>query len=369
MRVRLVEEEAAWLGLREVWNTLLTECRISNIFLTFEWLHTWWQHFGRGKRLFLLAAEHDHRLVGLAPLVISRRPWGPRVLEPMGAGVADYHDLIALPGLAEEAIAAFWAELSSHSRRWDLLHLPQICGSAATAGALGQAIGDDGYHLHQSAGDVCPVLDLPATWEEYLSSLSRKTRMNVRRYARLLEKEFDTSYTVVAKPEEVGPALNALFSLHGKRWRRQGLPGVLVSKRRRRFHRELALALLERGWLRLHCLHLGDRPSAALLTYCHGNRHFYYIGGFDPDLDRYSVGTVLLSQCIRSAIEEEAHQFDFLRGAERYKYRMGARDVSYLTLRVTQPKARSRAALAGFSLGDRVIGAGKRWVQARQASG
>ena len=369
MQVRLVEEETDWRALREGWDELLTRCQLSNIFLTFEWLDIWWRHFRRGKRLSVLVAEQDGQLVGVAPLVVSRRPWGPRVVEFMGAGVADYHDVISSPELSSEVIHAFWSSLCTHARRWDLLQLPQVCEKTMTAKVLSQAIGQDGFHLHQFTGEVCPCLSLPATWEDYLRLLSRKTRMNIRRYARLLDKEFDARYAVVSSNHELKPALEALFSLHGKRWRRRGLPGVLISSRRRRFHHDLARALLERGWLRFHCLYLHGQASAALLTYRHGDRYFYYIGGFDPDLDRYSVGTVLLSHCIRSAIEEGASEFDFLRGGERYKYRLGARDVSYATLRVTQPKTRSRAALAGLSFGDRVISMGKRLAQARQASG
>jgi CelD/BcsL family acetyltransferase involved in cellulose biosynthesis len=53
---------------------------------------------------------------------------------------------------------------------------------------------------------------------------------------------------------------------------------------------------------------------------------YYYLSGFDPAHARYSPGAALVAFAIRSAIEERATQFDFLRKREEFKYQWGARD-------------------------------------------
>jgi CelD/BcsL family acetyltransferase involved in cellulose biosynthesis len=53
----------------------------------------------------------------------------------------------------------------------------------------------------------------------------------------------------------------------------------------------------------------------------------YYLGGFEPEHARLSLGTILTARAIRHAIEADgAREFDFLRGDEPYKYTWGAQD-------------------------------------------
>src|SRR5579863_5819033 len=86
-------------ALRPEWNPLLERSRANCVFLTFEWLTTWWKHLAEGRKLEVLAARDDGRLVGIAPLVLRRAQYArmmPRVLEFLGTGVvgSDYLDLI-----------------------------------------------------------------------------------------------------------------------------------------------------------------------------------------------------------------------------------------------------------------------------------
>ena len=48
------------------------------------------------------------------------------------------------------------------------------------------------------------------------------------------------------------------------------------------------------------------------------------------------MGLLLKATCLREAIEEGAHYYDFLRGDERYKYHMGGQIRSVHRIRVTR---------------------------------
>ena len=77
----------------------------------------------------------------------------------------------------------------------------------------------------------------------------------------------------------------------------------------------------EAGWLRLLILDLDDRPVAARYEFAYRGRVFDYLPGHHPDLHRYSVGLVLLSHCVETAIERGEQELDLLRGDEQYKFR------------------------------------------------
>lgn len=52
-----------------------------------------------------------------------------------------------------------------------------------------------------------------------------------------------------------------------------------------------------------------------------------YLTGFDPAFARRSPGAILYADAIERAHARGDRVFDFMRGAEAYKYRWGARDL------------------------------------------
>ena len=190
--------------------------------------------------------------------------------------------------------------------------------------------------------ETCPVLSFPDSFSSYVASLGKNMREQIKRYPKRLEKNFAVSYEMAQSAEEVQSALDDLFTLHGKRWRARGQTGVLVLPRRQKFHRALCEDLRARDALRLWTLRCDHRAACVLLCYFHANRYFFFIGGFEPELMRWSVGTCLFARVFQHAIEEGASEFDFLRGAEEYKYRLGAIDRDYKTISTFAPSARGR---------------------------
>ena len=119
----------------------------------------------------------------------------------------------------------------------------------------------------------------------------------------------------------------------------------MATERARLFHRDFAAALLERGWLRLWFLELDGRAAATWYGWNVGGRYAYYLGGFDPEWEKQSVGFVLLAHTIRSATEEQAYEYDFLRGGEEYKARFAAeaREIETVVLAPRVSLARATA--------------------------
>ena len=52
---------------------------------------------------------------------------------------------------------------------------------------------------------------------------------------------------------------------------------------------------------------------------------YYYLSGYDPELDKLSPGTLIIAHAVECAVREGATTFDFLRGAEEYKTSWGAK--------------------------------------------
>jgi CelD/BcsL family acetyltransferase involved in cellulose biosynthesis len=152
---------------------------------------------------------------------------------------------------------------------------------------------------------------------------------NLRYYQRRAEKRGRVRYERAAK-ENLDELFDALFRLHQARWSTRGEPGVLADPRVQQAHREALPGLLELGALRLYAMRLDDRIVASFYGFADpdrtGKRVYYYLGGFAPELEELSLGTLLIGHALREAIHDGAAAFDFLRGREGYKYLWGAQD-------------------------------------------
>ena len=69
-----------------------------------------------------------------------------------------------------------------------------------------------------------------------------------------------------------------------------------------------------------------DRPASAIFSFEDEQGFYLYNSAFEPELRTLSPGNVMLSHLIERAIERGLLIFDFLKGDETYKFRLGARE-------------------------------------------
>lgn len=304
-----------WLSqLQQDWIRLQALCPYASVFQTYQWHRCWWEHLGSGKPEVWVAST-EGRVVGIAPLVrrAGQLLW-------MATGPSDR------PGaLAEEA---FWPEFAQGllGRLNGMVDLQQSLSDQPIAEAARQA----GWHT--ALQELCPYVPLPESWDIFTQRLGKKTRFNIGYAQRQMTKADPEMRIAVADADGLDEAMDALFDLHTQRWRKRGLPGGFYNGKLRGFHMDWARTALSEGWLRLHTLRFQGGIKAVLYVFHFNKRAYYYLGGFDLELSKYSMGTVLTGKAIELAISEELEVFDFLRGGESYKYRWKPETAQHLRL-------------------------------------
>jgi CelD/BcsL family acetyltransferase involved in cellulose biosynthesis len=299
------------------------------VFQTLPYLMAYRRHFGAGRTFHRILVNDK----GTAAAFLMSRGRTARRLEWWGAGI---HDIGAASYDSHTAARNLWGrieKLSAQQHAVQFAQIPAQCRLVELAAQSGWQVSD---------AEACPSLTLPDNWDDYVRSLGKNMREQIKRYPKRLEKEFALEYQLAQGEEEVQSALTDLFQLHGKRWRARGQTGVLATPRRQKFHREVCHEFARRDWLRLWTLRCDKRPACVLLSYFYGGKYSFFIGGFEPDLLRWSVGTCLFARVLRHAIEEGATEFDFLRGEEEYKYRFGAVNRDYKTIARFEDTARGK---------------------------
>ena len=334
MEVRAFRDRAAFAELEPVWNELLSRAPMNRVFYTWEWQYTWWNAYEPGE-LWILACFDGAVVHGIAPLFISESERG-RAVQIIGCvDVTDYLDFIVDEAQMTDVYQAFTDYLRDHRDAYDQLDFCNVPFDSPTRLRLPELLESRGFNTVVEQQEVCPIIALPATWGSYLSSLHKKQRHEVRRKLRRIQgsEEAINWYIVNGQQdldEEVSQFIRLMAASDPEKAR------FLQDENNLSFFRAIVPLLQERGWLQLNFLTIGEARAAAYINFVYDNRVMVYNSGLaHEDFADLSPGIVLLAYNIRYAIEQGFAFYDFLRGDEPYKYRMGGRDTAVMNIRAS----------------------------------
>ncbi len=310
---------------------------MNTIFLTWEWQGIWWDCFGEDAQLTILTVREKGELIGLAPLYARRSNDGQRTLRLVGGvEVSDYLDIIASTGKEQVVYTALWHFLvDEHRYPWDVLDLHNVPATSPTLTVMRDLVGDTpGFEISAVVEDVCPVLDLPSTWGEYLSLLNKKQRHEVRRKIRKANREAEVTWYYALNETSLEAEVDDFIQLHQKSDKQKM---AFMDQRMQPFFHAIARAALEQGWLKLAFLVVNSAKVASVFCFDYDDAILVYNSGYDPALhSSLSTGIVLLAYCIEDAIENGRKAFDFLRGEEEYKCRFGGARTEIHNVRISR---------------------------------
>ncbi len=321
--VERIADGVGFEALRDEWSELLQASDSDCLFLTWEWLYTWWKHLAGDRQPSILAVRCGKRLAALAPFVLRpasllrRRPLP--VLEFLGNGCAgsDYLDFIVRRGCEREARQAFASGLAKERVVLDWTQLRR--GSCFAAGVASDLGGRD-WSTSEAVTNTCPFIPLSGvSWDAYLATLGAEHRYNFNRKWKRLNRDYTVQFEQVHTDEQCRESMDLVMKLHNMRWRDRGGSDAFHTAGLVEFHREFSRLALKRGWLRLYVLRLNQKPAACLYGFLYGRTFYFYQSGFDAAYHKQSVGLVSMGLGIQRAVEEGAIEYDLLHGNEGYK--------------------------------------------------
>jgi CelD/BcsL family acetyltransferase involved in cellulose biosynthesis len=317
-----------FIQLEAEWLELLNRAHTNTIFQTPQFLSSWWKALGVGTLQIIIIRDDAGVMQGIAPLYIEVASDAQRQLNFVGCvAVSDYLDVI----VAREKSEAVYQVLVEYIATQDLFDRLYWC-------SLPEASPTRTYSKHyfsqtqETLQDIAPCIPLPQTWELYLSSLDRKQRHEVKRKWRRLD-ELEHTFEIITEETAAKEALAEFIALHttssaAKRefWNDSHLA----------FFKELVSPIAQAGWLKLFFLRIEGKRVASMLLFDYNTQYALYNSGFDPALYKeVGTGATLTAYTIKHAIEQGKTTYDFLRGGEEYKLRLGAvaRNVYDITVK------------------------------------
>ncbi|MBI3734416.1 MAG: GNAT family N-acetyltransferase [Chloroflexi bacterium] len=337
MQVTIHSSASIFETLHPEWNPLLGQSITNSFFLTWEFQKTWWDHFGGGQHLQVVSARDEAgRLIGLAPLYLTHSEGEAHHLRIIGGiDVADYLDWLALRGQEQAILAALFAAICDQTPYpWTLLDLRPLPAATPTRALLPALAEARGFHVAACLSDVCPIIELPPTFEAYLESLDKKQRHELRRKMRKAHSDADVRWHVVGADHDLARAMDDFIALHQSS---SAGKDDFMTPLMKDFFQALARAAYDAGWLELAFVEFNGRPAATYLNFAYDRNTLVYNSGFDPQAySLLSPGIVLLTHLIERAIQNGHQRFDFLRGDEVYKFRMGAKPTEVHQLAISR---------------------------------
>jgi CelD/BcsL family acetyltransferase involved in cellulose biosynthesis len=323
MTVTVVDSSEGFRDLRAQWQQLLDKSHSNSVFLTWEWLFTWWNWYGCGGRLLiLLLKDGSGHLRGIAPLMIRRVMGTFRRLQFIGSDSkvsSDYLDVIAEKGWEERVGEGVMQFLLKTNSQWHHLVLSSIAKDSLFLAAFQQLATIRRLGMYERLQYVAPSISYPRTWDELLARFGYRIRRNIRYYKRGLEKTFRVEFLPWCQLFDGAQTVNAMRRLQHKSISRKGFRGIFEDETFTNFHTEILDLFNKNGWLYVVFLLCDGKPVAFQYGYLYGGIIHGYQRGFDTDYQSYRVGVVLQSYVFQDTINKGLHAYDCLRGDEEYK--------------------------------------------------
>jgi CelD/BcsL family acetyltransferase involved in cellulose biosynthesis len=348
MHVTVYTDANAFDALREEWDGLLERSFGDTLFYRPAWLKAWWQVFGPEGGLRLIAVRDEGgRLTGVAPLFLGEvmadgservpnlsfdRPdpvpsaTAHRALLLVGGTeVSDYLDLVVDRSHGPAVYEAIFHAVQHEVDGWEWLDLHCLPEGSPTPAALSELAAAAGWPTELALEDVCPYVDLPGSWDEYLDMLSGKQRHELRRKMRKAARSAKLEIVEAGDPAALDEHLRIFMALHEASTADKA--DFMRDPRMRELFGLVARAALENDWLDLSFLVVNGQWAASMFCFRYQGAVLVYNSGFDPQAYAgLSPGVVLLGYRIKDAIEAGMREFDFMQGDERYKYDLGGQD-------------------------------------------
>jgi CelD/BcsL family acetyltransferase involved in cellulose biosynthesis len=324
LKIERIQTNAPFSNLAKDWNDLLESNDYNSVFLTWEWMFTWWKYYQSERELFLLLIRNDsnQELVGIAPfcinLVKTRLGQKMRCIQFLGAGepaCSEYLDILCFQGYEKDVWQTIVQYLTDIYQQWNCLQLQDMSESSTALAILPNLISHYKYRYHLDKVTKCPYLILT----DYNQNKQSTFQSNLLRKKKKLMKQYEVNFRTYDIPEEIEPVFNQFIKIHQRRWYKKQVETSFNNSIFSQFQKEIALQFSNNNWLRIFTLETEDQIIAAIYCFIYRNKTYFYQQGFDAAWQQYSPGGLLMNYAIEESIRNQYKEFDFLRGTEEYK--------------------------------------------------
>ncbi|MBI21720.1 MAG: hypothetical protein CL780_05705 [Chloroflexi bacterium] len=310
--------DKSWNEVEKEWNDVFNSFFYNRIFQSPKVKKIWWKYFGKGNQYKILVITYSNNKL-ISPLRVQ----GKTCSFIGSTDLFDYEDLIYSNYQDMDLGLEKLVNFISNDLFVEELRLNSIPDNSPTIKKILKYLEQNNWQVDLKKEDVSPRISLPSTFDEYLFSLSKKNRHEIRRKIRKLDKIKNVKEYEFFKYQDIKDNLDDFFRLLRIS---SDEKKEFMNLSRENFFRDLSLELSLQNQTRLRFLEIGNKRVATSLSFVTKGTKYLYNSGYDPEYRDLSVGVLNHIFAIKNSIYEKNKVFDFMRGDEVYKYRLGGID-------------------------------------------
>jgi CelD/BcsL family acetyltransferase involved in cellulose biosynthesis len=344
IRFELIQSTQALQKLAPHWDQLLDQSTVRTPFMRWDWVSLWWQQFHHDHQLAIGTVwDHDHQLLGLAPLVIGPGPSPARknlrhlsFISGIGEVVSEGFDLICRPGA--EALLTPLLDYVLHTLRdcWDTALFGFMEPLSPFYPILQQALDRHTHQVEETNTQFSPIIRFPhRDWATYLNQRSPSFRKKYKGLVRNSSASYQVTYHQSTSTAEATQNLDTLLQLHAQRWTTE--QSLFLQPRTRAFHQQLASRWCPANRAALLVLTFDNRPVAANYAFVEGQTLWDYQGGWCLDDIDHSPAKLIMAENLRWAMAQGLTECDMLPGDLTYKAKWTAEQRTVVDLVADNP--------------------------------
>lgn len=330
---------------QDVWTTLLNDSTADPLFMSWEWMYTWWNVYSNSSMLLQLIAVYSEKdtLLGLAPLfsykVTAKKIIKTNRLQFIGdfwrvksTMRTELQEFIVCKE-NEVNIVTFILNYINSLNYWDEFVISELNTQSATYKTLtsDKPLHNSYYRIAESYSSY--YLKIIGTFDEYCKSLGKNTRLKFLNRRTLLKKQGEVKFIESTSQEDIESNFNLLNSLHSSRWQKDAFKNETL-----RFNAQLANLMAPKNGLSFSIILLDEKPISIQYNYVVNGHKYNLQAGFDENFHKkISLGYLHFGYSIELAYTKGLHTYDFLAGEGKntqYKARLTKSSLDIVTLQV-----------------------------------
>jgi len=307
-------------SIRILWDNLNTQ-GVTSPFLNSFVRESWFNIFGSDYDLMIL--NHSDQL--LMPLKVKNK---------LGSWVGsqdlfDLNDLIFQKEIKQSLLVdlIFFSFQKCDINRLDFFSIIQ---DSPLHKKLIEACRTLNFKFEATFEDVSPVIKLPKTWNDYLMSLTKKNRHEIRRKMRRLEEAGDINIETT-NTQNLRERISTFFALMIENKEKK----KFLTSDRKKFMSEIISDAIQNDYGDLNFLTVNGSYVATSFYFVQDSKISVYNSGFDQSFSELSVGLLNHVLNIKKRIDT-FEEFDFLRGSENYKFRLGCESKNLIKIEIRE---------------------------------
>lgn len=329
------------------WTALHAQTPGASFFNTLEWLQTYWAHYRGDQRLRVLIVQREGETIGIVPLCERTETTKLGEVRVLTYPLDDWGVWYGPIGSAQAVIQMHAMQHIADTPHYWHLFEPRWTDVEADLGRLEHAMNHAGLLAEVAPHRETSVIECDQFegWEDYLASRQSKTRHEILRKRRKLERDHDVEYLDYRPASQSNGGGDPRWDLYEeclavsrKSWQAESKTGnTLCQPHVSKFLADAHEQAARLGMLDLHLLRIGGKAVAYFYGYhCQGQAMGLRMG-YDAEAPK-GAGAVLLSHVIEHSFKRGDLCFDMGVGTEGFKknLRTSIKVCSHLTHNNTQ---------------------------------